>query len=243
VAEISNRHNGAPDLMDNRQNQSEIFLQGEGDGYFDRNKSALNAEGDLFCEELICETLAPFKPEINRVLEIGCANGVKLEYLCKFFDAAGAGLDPSPKAVSAGNERLSNSHAKNLTLAVGGANKLPFDKREFDLVYFAFCLYLVDRDDLFAAIAEADRVLRPGGFLAIVDFDPADRHKRAYHHKAGVFSYKQQYADLFTHSGHYHLVSKHSLSHAGHAFVKDSGERVSLCILYKEPDAYPLHHS
>jgi ubiquinone/menaquinone biosynthesis C-methylase UbiE len=225
------------------KNQSQVFLQSEGDGYFDRNKSALNAEGDFFCEQLICETLSPFKPDINRVLEIGCANGVKLEYLCKFFEAAGAGLDPSSKAVNAGNERLSDSHVKNLTLTVGSANSLPFEKHEFDLVYFAFCLYLVDRDDLFAAIAEADRVLRPDGFLAIVDFDPAERHKRLYHHKESLFSYKRQYADLFTASGHYHLVSKHSLSHAGHSFVKDSGERVSLCLLYKEPDAYALHHA
>ena len=229
--------------LGSHKNQSEIFLEGEGDGYYDRNQSALNEEGDFYCEQLICQSLSPFKPEINRVLEIGCANGVKLEYLCKFFEADGAGINPSSKAVSAGQERLSHSRLENVTLKVVTANALPFERHAFDFVYFAFCLYLVDRADLLAALAEADRVLRPGGFLAIVDFDPSQRHKRPYHHKEGVFSYKQQYDNLFTTSGHYHLVMKHSLSHGGHYFAKDSDERLSLCLLYKEPDAYALHHT
>jgi ubiquinone/menaquinone biosynthesis C-methylase UbiE len=222
-----------------QENQSEIFLKGEGDGYYSRNKSALEG-GQFYCEELLCQTLSPFRGEINQILEIGCSNGAKLQHLCKFFEAGGKGVDPSSKAVAAGNERLSSVGAQNIKLEVSTANVLPFEKHEFDLVYFGFCLYLVDREDLFAAIAEADRVLKPGGFLAIEDFDPSQRHKRPYRHREAVFSYKQQYANLFTASGHYYLVSKHSFSHSGHHFEKNSDERVSLSLLYKELQAYAL---
>ena len=97
---------------------------------------------------------------------------MKLQYLCKFFEAAGSGVDPSSKAVEAGNERLLRAGISDIALSVSTADALPLEKEEFDLVYFAFCLYLVDRNNLFATIAEADRVLKPGGYLAIVDFDP-----------------------------------------------------------------------
>ncbi|MGA9642826.1 MAG: class I SAM-dependent methyltransferase [Terriglobales bacterium] len=222
----------------NRSSQTEIFVTGEGDNYYERNKSAFGNEEQRHAEKLLCEALSSFRAEIKGVLEIGCSSGMKLEYLCKYFGASGKGIDPSSKAVRDGNERLSRSGATNLALQVGTADSLPYKDGEFDLVYFAFCLYLVDRDKLFAAIAEADRVLKPGGFLAIVDFDPAQRHKRSYHHRENVFSYKQPYADLFVASGHYYLVAKSSFSHSGHYFAKDSDERVSLGLLYKEPDAY-----
>ena len=219
-------------------NQSEIFLQAEGDGYYDRNKSALEGKEQLYCEDLLCRELAPFKTDVEQILEIGCASGLKVQYLCELFGAAGNGVDPSSKAVAEGNQRLAGAGIQNIALKVSTANVLPFSEHQFDLVYFGFCLYLADRADLFGAIAEADRVLKPGGFLAIVDFDPAQRHKRRYHHKEGLFSYKQQYANLFTASGHYYLMAKSSLSHSGHHFSKDSDERVSLCVLYKEPEAY-----
>ena len=221
-----------------RRNQNKIFLETEGDKYYDRNKSALEGKGQFYCEELLCQVLSPFKAEVNHILEIGCSSGTKLQHLCNFFGADGSGIDPSSKAVAAGNQRLSRAGIQNVGLRVSTADVLPFQNHQFDLVYFGFCLYLVNRDALFVTIAEADRVLRPEGFLAIVDFDPSQRHKRPYHHKEGVFSYKQQYADLFTASGHYHLMSKDSFSHNDHHFSKDSDERVSLCVLYKEPEPY-----
>ena len=220
------------------RNQSAIFLQAEGDGYYERNKSALDGKEQFYCEDLLCRELAPFKTEVQNILEIGCASGLKVQYLCEYFGAAGNGVDPSAKAVAEGNRRLADVDVKNIALKVSTANVLPFPEHHFNLVYFAFCLYLADRADLFSAIAEADRVLKPGGFLAIVDFDPAQRHKRPYHHKEGLFSYKQQYANLFTASGHYYLLAKSSLSHSGHHFSKDSDERVSLNVLYKELEAY-----
>jgi ubiquinone/menaquinone biosynthesis C-methylase UbiE len=223
------------------KSQGQIFLEGEGDGYYDRNKSALEKESHFYCEEVLCNELLHFREEIKQIVEVGCSSGVKLEYLCKFFAAAGSGIEPSSKAVAAGSERLRSAGIQNVGLKIGTADALPFEKHRFDLVYFAFCLYLVDRDKLFAAVAEADRVLRPGGFLAIVDFDPLLQHKRSYHHRDGIFSYKQQYANLFLASGQYYMVSKHSFSHSGLYFARDSNERVSLSLLYKEPDAYQVN--
>jgi ubiquinone/menaquinone biosynthesis C-methylase UbiE len=196
-------------------NQSRTFVEGEADNWFRRNQAALDAVADACAKgslkiDWLLQNLAPFKGKIQSVLEIGCTNGTKLERICSVMDAQGTGIDPSTLAVANGNQKFENG---KIRLHTGTASNLPFGSQLFDLVYFGFCLYLVDRQDLFAAIAEADRVLKNGGFLAITDFDPISQHKRPYHHKPGVFSYKQDYSKFFTASGMYFLVSKTSFSH------------------------------
>ena len=223
--------------------QTEAFLASEGDSWYQRNRLAIENATPSYDESVLCQALRPFAGELNRILEIGCSSGIKLERLCDHFDARGWGIDPSAKAVEAGNHRFATTNRKNLELQVGTADALPFGKGTFDLVYFAFCLVYIDRDRLLGAIAEADRVLRPGGFLAILDFDPSQRQMRAYHHLEGVFCYKHHYADLFTATGHYYLVCKQSFSHSANHFAKDSDERVSVSVLYKEPSAYWLHRT
>jgi ubiquinone/menaquinone biosynthesis C-methylase UbiE len=180
--------------------------------------------------------LAPFKDKIGSILEIGCSNGVNLERMCELLGATGRGIDPSELAVTEGNLKFASGG--RIQLHTGTASSLPFETQSFDFVFFGFCLYLLDRSEMFAAIAEADRVLKNGGFLAITDFDPIHRLKRPYHHKDGVFSFKQDYSELFTASGLYYLVGKISFSHRQQFFDVDGNERVSTSLLYKEIDAY-----
>jgi ubiquinone/menaquinone biosynthesis C-methylase UbiE len=221
-------------------NQSNTFLQGEADNYFRRNKTALDSAAATWGKEFseidwLHQALAPFKDKIHAVLEIGCSNGVKLERICDLLDAEGSGIDPSQLAVAEGNQK---SRERKIQLHAGTASSLPFEPQSFDFVYFGFCLYLLDRQDLFSAIAEADRVLKTGGFLAITDFDPVRQHKRPYHHQTGVFSFKQDYSKFFTESGTYYLVSKNSFSHRQSFFDTDGNERVSTTLLFKEIEAY-----
>ena len=89
---------------------------------------------------------------------------------------------------------------------------------------------LVDRNDLLKAVAEADRVLKKGGFLAILDFEPKRRHKRDWHHKLGLFSFKTSHTDFFTAGGYYYLVAKESFSHGAGHFTTDNDKRVSISI-------------
>lgn len=213
--------------------QEHVFLESEGDRWYQRNKVALDGDGGDLAIDTIKRVLAYRQPEIRSILEVGCGNGQKLANLGEFFDAESFGVDPSAVAVSEGNVRF-----PNVNLQVGTASRLPFEDGKFDFVYFGFCLYLVDRGDLLKAVAEADRVLSLGGFLAILDFDPTKRHKREYRHHPGLFSYKTSYSDLFTGSGHYYLVAKDSFSHTEGNFSEDSNERVSISVLYKEVDAY-----
>lgn len=213
--------------------QSDAFLESEGDRYFQRNNEASENESENFGTETIKRVLQKFDNEINNVLEIGCGNGGKLRDLCDYFNACGSGIDPSAAAIKNGNKLH-----KDLTLSLGIASDLPYNNNCFDLVYFGFCLYLLDRNDVLKAVAECDRVLKTGGFLAILDFDPTQRGKNPYLHKPGLFTYKNSYSDFFIAGGHYYLVAKESFSHESRHFDTNSNERVSICLLYKEPETY-----
>lgn len=130
-----------------------------------------------------------------------------------------------------------------MTLVRGTAECLPLADESTDLLLFGFCLYLVDRHHLLPAMAEAHRVLKPGGFLAIVDFDPSQPHRRIYAHHEGLWSYKQDYARIPLATGLYSLAAKTPLSHSGAGFGEDPDERIALTVLYKEPAPYALWSS
>ena len=223
--------------MLNNLRQSSAFLSDEGDAWFERNKSMLSSETSVEVD-YISHALLYFRNSINSVLEIGCSNAVKLELLCKRFGASGFGIDPSETAINAAKTRL-GSCASPIQLDVGLGSILPYESHSMDLVVFGFCLYVVDRELLFRTLAEADRVLRPEGFLAITDFDPSHPHKKPYHHKAGLFSFKHDYPALLTASGHYHLAQKMSYSHNELSFSKEQKDRIATSILFKEACAYP----
>jgi ubiquinone/menaquinone biosynthesis C-methylase UbiE len=185
--------------------QKQMFLAGEGDAWFDRNRSSLN---DNKHADPVLQCLAEMRPFPDRVLEVGCSNGWRLDRI----HAAGArvcrGLDPSRRAIEFGKRRYSN-----IELSVGTADKLP-DDAVFDVVIYGFCLYLCDPVDHFRIIAEGDRVLRNGGALLIYDFDPSVPYRNEYVHRPGVFSYKLDYAKLFLAHPHYALYQKRCFSHA-----------------------------
>lgn len=221
--------------------QKTVFASGEGDAWFSRNAAHLkNIDQAMQSEDVryICEALNPLRDGINRVLEIGCSNGIKLEAICHHFGAVGYGLEPSALAVQAGNAREKLSE---ITLSVGAGDDLPYESAQFDLVYFAFCLYLFDRETLIESLSEANRVLKPGGFLVITDFDPGGRYKRGYSHRDGVMSYKQDYSGFFVQSGLYYMAGKKCFSHRRTYFDDLPDERVSTTLLFKEVDPYPTH--
>jgi ubiquinone/menaquinone biosynthesis C-methylase UbiE len=220
--------------------QNQKFLKSDGDAWFKRNRDHFQGVNQLIHSQDIkymLEVLKPFSSRINHVLEIGCSNAVKLETICQNLGAVGVGVEPSPIAVKAGNDRKKTAQ---IELVVGTGDKLPCEDASFDLVYFAFCLYLFDRNTLMQSLSEADRVLQSGGFLVITDFDPGSHHKRAYNHSQGLFSYKQDYGSFYTQSRLYYLVGKRSFSHLAPFFDESPDERVSTSILYKEIDPYPI---
>jgi SAM-dependent methyltransferase len=203
--------------------QAEVFANGEGDQWFLRNEKRLSSEPSV-TEHRISHSV----PRGSSVLEIGCAAGHRLEALRSLIDAeSSCGLDPSKAAILEGRRVF-----PGLNLEVGTADQIPFTG-PFELIVLGFFLYLVDRDQLPKIVYSVDSLLRPGGTLAIIDFDPPSPSSRDYVHAEGVRSYKMDYASLFTSFPTYALSAKFPSSHAGDQWSEDPEERLALQILKK----------
>ena len=213
--------------------QSAKFLNGEGDAWYSRNLENSNTSQESIDVTFICSTLNSHKLQIRNILEIGCSSGLKVKTLSEKFNAFGYGIDPSNAAITSAGKYQEASDGK-LEFVTGVATDLPYEDNKFDLVFFGFCLYLVPPNEIFKAITEADRVLKNGGFLAILDFDYGRLKINPYKHADGIYSYKNNYPALFTATGYFHQVSKWSFSQISSTFTEDRDERISIEILYKE---------
>jgi len=209
--------------------QREVFLRAEGDAWLERNSPPATARALPDSDELLLAILqlpAPRADAPTRLLEIGCAGGLRLGWLRQNRSFDCYGLDPSAKAVAAANARGVNAQQ-------GTAENLPFESAAFDIVVFGFCLYLCDREDLFRIAGEADRVLRNPGWIVIQDFYSPAPEQRPYHHRSGVFSFKMDYLMLFTwhpaYCNYFHKISHH----VDGTYTDDRDEWVATSILRK----------
>ena len=100
----------------------------------------------------------------SRVLEVGSGTG---NYAIAVAEATGArcvGVEPSDEM-----RAVAESRSAAVEFVAGKAEKLPFAGSSFDVVYFVQVLHHLD--DVGAALAEAARVLAPGGVLGLATDD------------------------------------------------------------------------
>jgi SAM-dependent methyltransferase len=112
----------------------------------------------------------PAAPDAARVLEVGCGTGVLTRVLARWPGVGEVvGVDPSP--VFLARARALAGGLSTLTFQEADGCALPFAAAAFDVVIFDSALtHIPERE---RALAEAARVLRPGGWLAVFDGDYA----------------------------------------------------------------------
>jgi ubiquinone/menaquinone biosynthesis C-methylase UbiE len=98
------------------------------------------------------------RPDIRRILEIGCGNGWNMSRFAQ-YGRPSMGLDAVPERVT-----LAATHGPAL-LADG--LQLPFAAGSLDMVYIQHVLHHIG--DVQRALSEVWRVLRPGGVLFLVE--------------------------------------------------------------------------
>lgn len=192
--------------MTHRPLQRDVFLSGEGDAWFLRNRRNhpfAAASDDLLLPALLDLPLERGPGSV--VAEVGCGQGLRLQSLASQRGWAVSGLDPSAKAVSAAADL-------GVDARLGTAEQLPYNNKSIDLLVFGFCLYLCDRDDLFQIAAEAHRVLKPLSWLAILDFWSPDERSNPYHHRPEIKSYKTNPPAMFLWHPSY-MITDHKVRH------------------------------
>ncbi|MAJ13380.1 MAG: hypothetical protein CMN44_00195 [SAR116 cluster bacterium] len=214
------------------QKNKKLFKEIEANQWFKRNIDAIENKDNNQVISLLINWLKPFKNEINKILEVGCGTGHGLNQIATNLKADGFGLEPSTDAVKYANNRFGS-----LNVQVGFGDAIPF-KEEFDLVHLGFFLYLTDRKYYLKCISEADRMLKFGGFLSIIDFETPYPYSNLYSHNENILSHKHKNSDVFVASGLYTIVNKYQYSHENFFFDKKIDARVSLTLLFKETDIF-----
>ncbi len=106
----------------------------------------------------------------HRVLDLQGGRGSIARFLAGriAFDTPPAALEPSRVALDLARRDLGPSPLVDLVR--GTPVRLPFSDASFDLLVAAHLFRRLDDDDLRRALAEAERVLRPGGVLVGWDY-------------------------------------------------------------------------
>jgi SAM-dependent methyltransferase len=181
--------------------QKNLFLEGEGDRWFDRNRGVLvkPIDDDPVCLAMVLTGMKP-----KRVAEIGCANGWRLALLRERYGCDIIGVEPSMEACI-------DAAATYRVPVVQSTASNPALSPPFDVLIYGFCLYLTDPADWLQIAAEGNALLSPGGHLIIHDFAPTSLlpHARRYEHRSGILSYHYDFSELWLGCPLYSLVNRY----------------------------------
>jgi ubiquinone/menaquinone biosynthesis C-methylase UbiE len=165
---------------------------------WDEERSLHAAAGTV--EAVILDVIG--RDPIERVLDVGTGTGRMLQLFADRAERA-VGLDTSHSMLSVARANLERaavaSGASNWELRQGDVHSPPLEAASFDLVVIHQVLHYLD--DPARALAEASRLVAPGGRLLVVDFAPHhhDFLRAAAHRRLG-FTH-QQLADWFDQAG------------------------------------------
>ncbi len=134
--------------------------------------------GEAAVERALLDMLVGEGP-IGRLLDIGTGTGRILELLAPHSEHS-IGLDVDHDMLQLARAALGESQLSSATVRHGDLRRLPFEAGSFDVAVMHHVLHLLDAPD--EAIADAARLLRPGGRLVVADFASHDlRQLRTLH--------------------------------------------------------------
>lgn len=209
--------------------QGKIFLESEGDRWFERNIAVLehcDPDVDLPLRLMNLYNLCP-----ANVMEVGASNGYRLATIAQRYGSSVVAVEPSADAIRDGQARF-----PAVEFVRGTADAIDLETA-FDLVIANFVFHWVDRGRLLRAMAEIDRLLSDGGHLIIGDFLPDAPTRVRYHHLPDelAYTYKQNYASVFLASGIYRQVAMLTADHSTHELTSGArqDERIAVWLLRK----------
>ena len=203
-----------------------IIRKKAADKYFLRNIHFYNSE--LFDQKIV-NLIKINNLNAEKVLEIGCANGNKLNQYSKLLKSKkNYGVDLSKKAILNGKKKY-----KNLNLLNISSLEIDKIKLNFDLIICGFFLYHLDRELIFQQFDLISKKLNKEGFLLIVDFDPLFKHSNKDFNEKSLVSYKTSYDNFLVESGLFEVIYKFKYKTLSRDKKQFKSDTVSLTLFRK----------
>ena len=196
----------------------------EADKYFLRNKDSLSVK-----DEKIFNLIKINSIKANNILEIGCANGNKLNQYSKLCKSKKSyGVDLSKKAILDGKRRY-----KDLKLLNISSIEIDKIKVNFDFIICGFFLYHLDRELIFKQFDLIHDKLSKNGLLLIWDFDPLFKHSNKDFNTKKLNTFKMSYDNFLIESGLFEIAYKHKYLTSSRDKKKFKSNSVSLTLFKK----------
>ena len=103
------------------------------------------------------------------VLDLCCGTGNGVLTLADTSNRI-VGVDVSPSMLAVAAQKIRRRGIGNIALEEMDVARLRFDDERFDIVTTSFAMHEFEYDAMCAVVAEAQRVLKPGGRLFVVDY-------------------------------------------------------------------------
>jgi ubiquinone/menaquinone biosynthesis C-methylase UbiE len=203
--------------MNTKNSQEDIFIKREADAFYERNFSRLSVPVPK--NHNVIKSIKNIKlPKSASFIDLGGGTGAVTAGIKKSQPSWKATvLEPSKKAIKLGSKIFPWIDFVNGSLT----QKKDMPKKTYDLVIISMVFSWIDRSLLSQAIANVDNLVKPKGYILIHDFYTPFPHANSYHHKEGLFTYKQDYALPFLSLNTYTEVCRNLGKDANSSFDKD----------------------
>lgn len=129
----------------------------------------------LFAPEVVLKSFG-LKPGMT-LLDVGTGAGFYLPYLSKMVSDSGKvyAIDIIPEAVEYAKNKVSQLGLKNVEVLLSQENQIPLPDNTVDFTYMAFVFH--ELEDPVKFLKELERVSKPIGYLALIDWKKEERDK------------------------------------------------------------------
>ena len=143
-------------------------------GYSREESTRLNDQADAVAQFIHYDSTWP---EGSTILEAGCGVGAQTKTIASLNAKSNfISIDLSESSVGEAKNRIAEQGITNVDFQEADIYDLPFENASFDHVFI--CFVLEHLKDIKAALAEAKRVLKPGGSVMVIEGD----HGSTYFH-------------------------------------------------------------
>lgn len=155
-------------------------------------------------------------PDTGKIMDIGCSVGASTKFLLEAFPGKSeiSAVDLSPYFLSVAKFFLENSESpmfcldnKKIKYHHALAENMPFESDSYDIVSISFVTHEVPTKIASEIMAEAYRVLRPGGTISMVDLS-AKRLKSLPQPRKYFFELTEPFINQFYKTDHMKLLDE-----------------------------------